>query len=234
MRPDLESLLVLQDRDQKIKALQTQKKSFPRDKKGLEDKLASAKVLLEHAKGRSQNNEVERRKLQLEVDGKRTAIGRFKTQQQQTRKNEEFQALNNEIRHAEESIRALEDKELELMEQAEELQRATNAAEKEHSKVEASIRDQIARLEAGVKAADDRLGELEADHAKLSTGVPEDVLDLYRRLFAKKGDAAIVPLDTEICQGCHMRVPTQISAQVRGEQLLTQCPNCGRILYRVI
>ena len=234
MSPDLETLLVLQDRDQKIKALQTQKKSFPRDKKNLEDKLATARLLLDQAKQRAQHNEVERRKLQLEVEGKRAAIGRFKTQQQQTRKNEEFQAFNNEIKHAEDNIRALEDKELELMEQAEELQRTMAAAEKDYTKAEATIREQMARLEAGANAADGRLQELAADHAKLAIGVPEDVLDLYRRLFVKKGDAAIVPLESDICGGCHMKVPTQISAQVRGEHLMTQCPNCGRILYRVI
>ena len=31
-----------------------------------------------------------------------------------------------------------------------------------------------------------------------------------------------------------MKVPTQIVFQVRGDQGLTQCPQCGRILYRVI
>ena len=234
MRQDLETLLVLQDRDQKIKALQTQKKSLPRDKKSLEDKLASSRLLFDQAKQRAQQNEVERRKLQLDVEAKRTAIGRFKTQQQATRKNEEFQAFNNEIKHAETQIQALEDNELDLMEQAEAIQRTVVEAEKDYKKAEGVIREQIARLEAGAKAAEDRLHELEADHAKLASGVPEDVLDLYRRLFVKKGDAAVVPLETEICGGCHMKVPTQISAQVRGEHLMTQCPNCGRILYRVI
>ena len=234
MRQDLETLLVLQDRDQKIKALQTQKKSFPRDKKALEDKLATARLLVDQAKQRAQNNEVERRKLQLDVEGRRTAIGRFKTQQQQTRKNEEFQTLNNEIKHAEANIQTLEDRELELMEQAEELQRTTTNAEKDYAKTEATIREQMTRLEAGANSADGRLRELEADHAKLAGGVPEDVLDLYSRLFVKKGDAAVVPLESEICGGCHMKVPTQIAAQVRGEHVMTQCPNCGRILYRVI
>lgn len=234
MSPDLETLLVLQDRDQKIKALQTQKKSLPRDKKALEDKLATAKLLLDQAKQRSQHNEVERRKIQLDVEAKRTAIGRFKTQQQATRKNEEFQAFNNEIKHAEDNIRTLEDSELELMEQAELIQRTVTEAEKDYKKAEGIIREQIARLEAGAKAADDRLHELTADHSKIAGGVPGDVLDLYQRLFVKKGDAAVVPLEHEMCGGCHMKVPTQISAQVRGEHLMTQCPNCGRILYRVI
>ena len=100
----------------------------------MEDKLATARLLLDQAKQRAQNNEVERRKLQLDVEGKRTAIGRFKTQQQQTRKNDEFQALNNEIKHAEDNIQALEDRELELMEQAEALQRTTAVAEKDYTK----------------------------------------------------------------------------------------------------
>ena len=67
MRPDLEALLVLQDRDQKIKVLQGQQKNLPREKKALEDKLASAKLLLDPARQRVKENEVDRRKLQLEI-----------------------------------------------------------------------------------------------------------------------------------------------------------------------
>ena len=234
MRSDLEALLVLQDRDQKIKTLHAQQKSYPLEKKSLEGRLATAKQVLEHARQQVKANEVERRKLELDVEGKRTAIGRFKTQQQQTRKNEEYTAFNKEIEHAEGEIRGLEDKELDLMEQAEALSRGAATAEAEFSKAQTTIHDQLARLEGQKKAADTRLVELQADHAKLAAGVPEETLDLYRRLFAKKGDAAVVPLESEICQGCHMKVPTQIVFQVRGDQDLTQCPQCGRILYRVV
>ena len=234
MQPELETLLVLQDRDQKIKALRHQQKSLPTEKKGLEARLASAQHLLEHAKQRGKENEVERRKLQMEVEGKRTSIGRFKTQQQATRKNEEYTALSKEISHFEADIRTLEDRELELMEQSEGLQKITASAEKDFAKVQANIQDQIAKLEAGANAAGSRLAELEADHAKLAVDVPEETLDLYRRLFVKKGDAAVVPLEHDICGGCHMKVPVQISSQVRAEYVTTQCPNCGRILYRVI
>ena len=234
MRPDLEALLILQDRDQKIKALQAQQKNLPRERKVLEDKLAVARQSLELAKQRVKENEVEKRKLELEVEGKRSAIGRFKTQQQQTRKNEEYTALSNEIKHFEDEIRSLEDRELDVMEQAEELKRVNVAADAEFSKTEGTIKEQISRLEAGATASSDRLTELQADHMKLASGVSEEVADLYSRLFAKKGDAAVVPLQNEICGGCHMKVPTQTVADVRGEQKIAQCPQCGRILYRVL
>lgn len=234
MQPELQALLILQDRDQKIRALRQQQKSLPTERKGLEAKLASAKQLLEHAKQRGKENEVERRKIQLDVEGKRGAIARFKTQQQATRKNEEYTALTKEIGHFETDIRNLEDKELDLMEQSEEIQKTTVAAEKDFAKSQGTIQEQIAKLEAGANAAGTRLAELEADHAKLASQVPEETLDLYRRLIVKKGDAAVVPLENEICGGCHMKVPVQIGSQVRAQHVLTQCPNCGRILYRVL
>ena len=168
------------------------------------------------------------------MEGKQNSIARFKTQQQATRKNEEYQALSKEISHFEADIRALEDRELELMEQAEEIAKTTSSAEKDFAKTDAAIQEQIAKLEAGAKAAGDRLSELEADHAKLASGVGEGTLDLYKRLLVKKGDAAVVPLEHEICGGCHMKVPTQVAAVVRARQTIAQCPNCGRMLYRVL
>ena len=234
MRADVEALLVLQDREQKIKTLHAQQKSYPLEKKSLEGKLATSQQLLDQARAAVKTNEVDRRKLELDVQAKQAAIGKFKTQQQATRKNEEYTAFNKEIAHAEADIRALEDRELELMEQAEQLQVAAKSAETEFAKTRTIIQEQLARLEAQTKAGATRLAELEADHAKLAVGLPEDTVILYRRLFAKKGDAAVVPLEGEICGGCHMRVPTQIVFQVRGDQELTQCPQCGRILYRVL
>ncbi len=234
MRAEVEALLVLQDRDQKIASLKHQQAAGPREKHSLETRLAAARETVEAARARVRENEVERRKLELEVEGKRTAISRFKTQQQQTRKNDEFQALTSEIAHAEDGIHALEDRELLLMEQAEELQRAAAATETEAARAQASIREQLARLEETSAATVRRLQELESDHAQLAGKVDPDALYLYERLFAKKGDAAVVPLEHEICGGCHMKVPTQVASQVRGDQALTQCPNCGRILYRVL
>ena len=234
MRAEVEALLILQDRDQKIAGLKQQQAAAPREKRSLETRLAAARESLDQAKLHVRENEVERRKLELEVEGKRSAISRFKTQQQQTRKNEEFQALTSEIQHAEESIRALEDRELDLMEQAEKLQAAAASAEAETARTQAIIKDQLTRLEESNAAAGSRLRELEAEQSKLAANVEADALYLYQRLFAKKGDAAVVPLEHEICAGCHMKVPAQIASQVRGDHLLTQCPNCGRILYRVV
>ena len=179
MRAESEALLILQDRDQKIRALKSQQKSLPKDKKSLEDKLQAARAILEQAKTAFKNNEVERRKIQLDVEGKRTAIARFKTQQQATRKNEEYQAFNTEIAHFEADIQVLEDRELIFMEEGEALQARAAAAEKDFARFAASIKDQIAKLEEGAAAGASRLQELETNREQLAGKVSEDTRDLY-------------------------------------------------------
>lgn len=230
--PEIEALLVLQDRDQKIRALRLEQKNLPRDLKAVDDKLAAAKTRLEGVHQRARTNEVERRRLEGEVGVKQTAIGRFKTQQQATRKNEEFQALTKEIAHAEEQIRVLEDRELELMEAAETLLREVKAEEAEFVKTEAQLAKQAADLRARGAGLGERLAALEGERGGLTGKVGAGTLNLYDRLFVKKGDAAVVALEHEVCSGCHMKAPAQIVAHVRAGQALAQCPNCGRILYR--
>lgn len=232
MRPEMEQLLVLQDRDQKIRAVQAEQKALPREQKSLDDKLTAARTASEVMHQRGRENEVERRRLELEVQGKQNGIARFKTQQQQTRKNDEFQALNKEIQHTEAAIILLEDRELELMERAERLQQEIATSEAELRKTEAFSMKQKADLTARLASLSGRLAELEKERANLAEEISPVALDLYQRLFAKKGDAAIVPLEHEVCAGCHMKAPAQIQVQLRMDQGLVQCPNCGRILYR--
>lgn len=232
MSPEIEALLVLQDRDQKIRALRLEQKNLPRDLKVVDDKLAAAKAKLESARQRSRENEVERRRLEGEVGTKQTTIARFRTQQQATRKNEEYQALIKEIGHTQEGIRALEDRELELMEAAETLSREVKTEEAEFAKTEALLVKQAQDLRARGGGLAERLVALENDRAGIAAKVSAGTLSLYDRLFAKKGDAAVVSLEHEVCSGCHMKAPAQIVAHVRAGQTLSQCPNCGRILYR--
>lgn len=232
MLPEIEQLLILQDRDQKIKKLRHDRASLPTEKKKLADKLAGARATLESARACLLANEVERRKLELEVESKQGAIARFRQQQQGTRKNEEYQALAHEIAHAENHIRGVEDRELELMEEAEGLQEPIRAAATEFKRLEAVTAEQTAKLDAGAVGLQERLSEVEADRAKIAATISEETLDLYQRLFSKKGDLVVVPTEGEVCGGCHVRAPAQTLIQLRGERQMTQCPNCGRILFR--
>src|SRR5208283_3287509 len=119
MQPSIERLLILQDRDQKIRLLRLELQNLPAERASLDSNLASGSIRLDAAKQRARDVELEKKKLEIKAQAKRDSIAKFKTQQFQTRKNEEFQALSNEIKRFEGDIEKIEDRELELMEEAE-------------------------------------------------------------------------------------------------------------------
>ena len=232
MLPEIQKLLALQDRDQRIKALKTELKTVPLERKELDARLALAAGGAEKAKARSRELEVEKKSLEVEAQGKRDQIGKFKTQQMQTRKNEEFQAFSQQINHFEEEISKLEDRELEVMEAIELHKPVLAEAERAAADAKALVARQIADLDAKVAALEQQLQADEAGRVALTEGIDEDLLDQYNRLFATKQGAAVVPLEHEVCTGCHMKLTTQTVANVRAGKHLVHSEQCGRILYK--
>jgi predicted nucleic acid-binding Zn-ribbon protein len=166
-----------------------------------------------------------------EARAKRDAIARYKQQQLQTRRNEEYSALAHEIEAAEKAVTALEDRELDLMEEVEKLMPQITAAEKAHAEERNKIEHLLAGLESKKANLEARIAELKTEHDRLAQGVNEDVLDIYLHLFKTKHGTAVATLEHEVCMGCHMKVTAQTVVQVRAGKEIIHCPQCGRILY---
>ena len=231
MHPELEQLLVLQDRQQKIKQIQTEIKTLPLQRQSLESQLAASAASVEALKQKGRQVEMDRKKLELDVGTRSESISRLKTQQYQTRKNDEFQAMGHEIGRYENEIRKLEDEELELMMQADKLKAELEVEEKKAKATKESITRQMTDLEEKSKTLGGRLQELTRESAELATKIDEDLLDRFNRLFESKGDAAVVAVEHGICTGCHMKVTTATAMQVRAGKEIVSCEQCGRILY---
>jgi len=233
MLPSIERLLILQDRDQKLRILRLELKNLPAERAALESNLASGSTQLNAAKQKARDVEIEKKKLEVEAQGKRDSIAKFRTQQFQTRKNEEFQALTNEIKHFQTDIEKIEDHEIELMEEAERVKIQVTEAEKAHSQFKAHFDRQIAEIQTKVSAIEANVAELEAEREKLSEGIDEDLLYQYNKLFANKNGLAVVALEHETCMGCHMKLTTQTAVRVKGSKDILNCEQCGRLLYYV-
>ena len=233
MHPDLEQLLVLQDRQQKIKQIQTEVHTLPLQRKNLEEQLAASVAGVEALKQKARQVEMDRKKLELDVGTRTETISRLKTQQYQTRKNDEFQAIGHEIQRYENEIRKIEDEELELMVEADKLKADLGVEEKKSATVRESVARQTGDLESKSKTLQSRLEELTKERAEIAGKIDEDLLGRFERLFKSKGDAVVVALEHEVCTGCHMKVTTQTAHRAKAGKEIVSCENCGRILYDV-
>jgi predicted nucleic acid-binding Zn-ribbon protein len=231
VQAELEQLLILQDRQQKIRQIQAEIKSLPLQRKNLEAQLAASAAALAALKHKAQQLEMSRKTLELDAGTRQESISRLKTQQYETRKNDEFRAMGNEIERYEKEIRLIEDQELELMEQAEKIKVELSAEEKKALGSRESIARQMADLEEKGKTLESRLNELTFERSNLAGKIDEDLLGRFERLFASKGDAVIVALEHEVCTGCHMKLTTQTAHRVKNGKEIVNCEQCGRILY---
>jgi uncharacterized protein len=228
---ELEQLLILQDRDQKIRQIRTEIETVPLRRNSLEAQLAASKASVETLKQRARQMEVDRKKLELDVGTRTDTISRLKTQQYQTRKNDEFQAIGHEIERYEKEILKIEDEELELMVLADKVKADLAEEEKKAAAAQNSIARQTADLEEKSKALESQLQTLTGERSELAGKIDEDLLASFERLFKSKGDAAVVAIEHGVCTGCHMKVTTATAAQVKAGKEIVSCENCGRILY---
>lgn len=231
MQAELEQLLILQNRQQKIRQIQSEIKTMPQQRQSLDAQLAASAAAVTTLKQKVQHLEMDRKKLELDAGTRRESINRLKTQQYETRKNDEFRAMGNEIERYEKEIHDIEDQELEFMDQTEKLKVELAAEEKKAAGTRESISRQVADLDAKAKALDDQLSQLTAERTELASKVEEDLLSRFERLFVSKGDAAVVALEHEVCTGCHMKVTTQTAHRVKNGKEIVSCEQCGRILY---
>jgi predicted nucleic acid-binding Zn-ribbon protein len=228
---ELEQLLVLQDRQQKIRQIQNEIKTTPLHRQNLEAQLAASASAVEALKQKARQVEMDRKKLELDVGTRSESVSRLKTQQYQTRKNDEFQAIGHEIERYENEIRKIEDEELELMLQVDKVKAELAAEEKKAAATKDSISRQLVDLDEKSKTLDSRLRQLTKERTEFASKIDEDLLNRFERLFQSKGDAVVVALEHEVCTGCHMKVTTATAMQVKAGKEIVSCEQCGRILY---
>lgn len=229
--PAVTQLLVIQDRDRKLRQLRIELKNAPLEKKAMDTRMATASATLDAAKLKAKEIEVKRKELENEVRARQDRIAKYEQQKLSTKKNDEYSAYDHAVESLKTEIAGIEDKELVLMEAADAQKPVIAAAEKDAADTRALVQRQIADIEARVKAIEAQIVEVDADRAKLAAEVDEELLDDYQRLFVRKDALAVAALSNETCQGCHVKAQTHIVHSVKAAKLVTNCLNCARILY---
>ena len=231
MQDDVRALLILQDRDRRLLALARDLMKLPQDEARAKAKLAGDVAALAKAHQALLDCELRVKKIELDAETRRTTIKRLKLQQFETRKNEEFVALGHEIVRYEKDLDAFETLELEAMDEVDGFRAVQKAAEAALTHTRKLVdEDLVSIMQRHARMEADRLDIL-AEREKLIVNVPESVIPLYNRLMKTKGGLAIAPLRDGKCEGCHMRLIASTVMKVQTGKEISQCEDCGRILY---
>ena len=231
MLPEIEQLLIIQDRDQKITKLNSDIERLPLEEQQAKQRLKSVIESVNSAESEIKSNEVEISKIELDIDTRKDSITKLKNQQLETKKNEEFAAMEHSITNYQDEISQLEDSQLELMEKGEELNNSLEEANDIHAKEQKVVDAELAIIKERKIQFSKKIEELKSDREKIASNIDNDLLDQYNRIFKSKKGVAVSELINDICSGCHMKVTPTTAGMVRAEKVVSTCDQCGRILY---
>ena len=227
----IEKLLVLQDRDRQVIRHRHQLSRVEPERTALLSSVEGTKKALDAAKADANRIESERKKLELDADSKLEQIQKYSSQQLQTKKNEEYRALSNEINSCKKVISDLEDQQIALLDQLDQAKERIKEAEQAAKEAQDLADTNVAELEKREATLKEELETLLQERTGLTEGIDKPTLDRYERLLKIKGENSVVGADRGICAGCHVKLPVQIMISAQGQKDVVNCSNCGRIIY---
>ena len=231
----LAPLLILQDRDSRRLSIAAQLKAIPGDVAAVERKIAAEKAAIETARTELRDLEVKKKGLETEIGSAEQKVAQYRTQQLAIRKNDEYQAMGQQIAATQAQISELEGRELEIMYGIDEAKKRFAAAEAElkanisgHESRIRTLRERETSLAAELKTA-------QSDVAAARGDVETPKLRQYDRVAARNMPA-VVPIHDGKCGGCHLKVSSEVESAARGKATdplaaLPTCDQCGRIVY---
>ena len=181
MLPEIEQLLILQDKDQVLRRLRNDLKKMPPDAEAAKARLAGATAAVAATKEEAQRNEVAIKSLELQIQTRRDTIVKLKTQQFETRKNEEFTALAHETARYEKDVAKLEDEEMGLMETGEVWQAKLQEALAHHAETEALVKEELGKIKQRYLNVTAQIKEFEGLRGGLAAQVPGELLERGNR-----------------------------------------------------
>ena len=155
--PTIELLLILQDRDMRRLSIEAQQKAVPREIAAVEQRIAAEKAAIDAAKGELRELESKKKLLETEIGSAEELRAKYRTQQLAVKKNDEYQALGNEIDHAQAQIDELEGRELETL-------YAIDEARKRFAAAEATLKQNIVGHEARIRSLQEKGVSLAEEH----------------------------------------------------------------------
>jgi len=233
MNADLERVIALQRLDSAAQDAQRRLAEEPDREKSLDARLEAARAEVAAAKQRLSENQTTRRAAEKDVAFQQGRLSKFRDQLMEVKTNREYQAMQHEIETAQNEVKALEEKVLERMLEADELTASLR-------KSEAALASEQKTVDADRRAMATEITELTAllerlagERAVLVAAMETQLLKMFEQVARKRNGVAVAEARDGICTICHVRLRPQVFNNVRRNDAIVQCDSCQRILYFV-
>lgn len=231
MIAEVEQALRIEEIDRWITDLNREIAELPVHIAAIEKQLDSHLKKLEQDRAALAANQKERKQKDLDIATHQQKISKLRDQMLQAKTNEQYKAFQHEIEFCENSIRAAEDRILDLMSAAEPLEANVKAAEVSLADEKKQVESEKARARERTTADKAKVAEFAAKRKELWAALPQPIQSAYDRLRKKHANGMVVADATSgVCTGCRMQLRLKFFQDLRVATTVMFCESCGRML----
>ncbi|MCS7214989.1 MAG: C4-type zinc ribbon domain-containing protein [Thermodesulfovibrio sp.] len=231
MSEQLNTLIKLQNIDSLILSLKQKLEIIPLEIKKLDEKIQEIDKSFENERKKVLNLEKIKKEKERQIEDINEKIRKFKEKTSQVKTNKEYQALLKEIELIEENLKKEEENFLIILYKLEEANKNLNQFRSKIDLDKKEIDKQKKELEDQKVIINQKIENLREDRKKLIAELSSEYYEEYRELMKKHKGLAVVEVKNSVCQGCFLHIPPQLYVEIKINQSIYHCPQCGRFLY---
>lgn len=228
---DFEKLIHLQHIDEEIQKTTLFLENIPSQIEDIDGKIKTSSQAVTKAKQELAQNQKKRRDLEAEVQDIKPQISKYKRQLNEVKTNKEYSSLLKEIEESQKKVEALEEEIINEMLAADDIEVEIREATQKADEAKGKFSKDKDGLFQEKKQMEGKRKKLLQEREGIIPQIPSEQTTLYTKIFHKKNSIALSPVRDEFCSMCHMRIRPQVLNELKEENKIILCENCGRILY---
>lgn len=232
MSTELARLYELQTTDTRLQELNSEREALDSGAE-LRAEMETLRAEVQTARDQLRALEGELRDTELQIKASEDKKKGFedKMYSGRVRNPKELEDMRLEVEMLARQVDALEDKGLEIMEEAEKRRASLAEQERDLRQLEGRLGETEQRYAAETARIADEVAALDAQRQQLVPAIPAELVRRYDEIRARRANLGIVKVTSDVCPGCRIAIPFDTMRQLKRGGSLLLCESCGRILY---
>jgi predicted nucleic acid-binding Zn-ribbon protein len=231
MSLDVKAILRIQSLDLRGAELEKEISALPKHIAHIEKALDSHNRKLDVDRAALAGNQRDRKRLDDDIKVQEQKISKLRDQMLLAKTNEQYRAFQNEIEFCQKEIRRFEDRIIELMSEAESLDKNVKAAEAALKQEKEHVEQEKERARSRTATDQKFLAEVKEERAALVASIDSKLLQQYERIRKRWNGVAVAEATDGRCAACQISLRPQYFQDLKKAERLLTCESCGRILY---
>jgi len=228
----VDTLLELQELDNRLHQLKMQVQSVPEEKKKAEEELSSNFQEISSAQDQVNEAELKIKSSQLDVANETEHMQKLQKQSLLIKDNVAYRAMLSEVETCRNKISTIEDGELELMEDLEKAQAMLGKAKKAQEATQQRVKETCLDLDTRLTNCNKQTEMLQEKRQSFADKIDRTLLNKYTRI-RNSGNGrqnVLVGVHDGNCGYCHLKLTSQEIVDAKKRNIVL-CGNCGALIY---